>query len=136
MKNPKSEILNPKQMINNNNSNTKQYDLEERTFKFARDSRIFIKKVPRTIANIEDSKQLVRSTGSQAANYIEANEALSKKDFVMRIKICKKETKESRLWLRLIDVGEDKKLDSERNALINECEQLMKIFGAILEKSK
>lgn len=123
-------------MINNNNSNSKQYDLEERTFKFARDSRVFIKKVPRTIANIEDSKQLARSTGSQAANYIEANEALSKKDFVMRVKICKKEAKESRLWLKLIDVGNDKELNDERNGLINECEQLMKIFGAILEKSK
>ena len=123
-------------MTNNNKSNSKQYDLEERTFKFARDSRVFIKKVPRTIANIEDSKQLARSTGSQAANYIEANEALSKKDFVMRVKICKKEAKESRLWLRLIDIGDDKELEAERNALINESEQLMKIFGSILEKSK
>src|SRR3990167_9170319 len=121
-------------MTNNNKSNSKQYDLEERTFKFARDSRVFIKKVPRTIANIEDSKQLARSTGSQAANYIEANEALSKKDFVMRVKICKKEAKESRLWLRLIDIGDDKELEAERNALINECEQLMKIFGSIIEK--
>ena len=123
-------------MTKNNNSNSKRYDLEERTFNFAKDSRAFVKKVPRTIANIEDSKQLVRSSGSQAANYIEANEALSKKDFVMRVKICKKETKESRLWLRLIDVGDDKELEAERNALINECEQLMKIFGSILEKSK
>ena len=123
-------------MTNNNNSNSKQYDLEERTFKFAKNSREFIKKVPKTISNIEDSKQLTRSSGSQAANYIEANEAISKKDFLMRIKICKKEAKESRLWLRLIDVGDDSDLENERNKLMNECDQLMKIFGAILEKSK
>jgi four helix bundle protein len=76
--------------------NSKQYDLEERTFKFAQRVRAFVKKLDKTIANIEDGKQLVRASGSVGANYIEANEALSKKDFVMRIKICRKEAKESR----------------------------------------
>ncbi len=73
----------------------KIYDLEERTLQFAITSRLFLKKLPRTISNIEDTKQLVRSSGSVGANYIEANESLSKKDFCYRIKICRKESKES-----------------------------------------
>ena len=81
----------------------KQYDLEERTFQFAESVSLYIKKVSRTISNIEYGKQLVRASGSVGANYIEANEALSKKDFIMRIKRCRKEAKESAYWLRLID---------------------------------
>ena len=80
---------------------TKIYDLEDRTYEFAKNCRNFIKSIPKDLSNIEYGKQLVRSSGSQAANYIEANESLSKKDFFHRIKICRKETKESRLWLRL-----------------------------------
>ena len=110
-----------------------QYDLEERTFKFARDVREFVKKLPRTIANIEDSKQLIRSSGSVGANYIEANEALSKKDFMMRIKISRKEAKESRFWLRLLDVNQE--LESERQYLINEVIELKNILSTILRKS-
>ena len=75
--------------------NPKQYNLEKRTADFARNIRSFVRSLPRTISNIEDIKQLVRSSGSVGANYIEANESLSKKDFVMRIKICRKEAKES-----------------------------------------
>ncbi|MCX6258883.1 MAG: four helix bundle protein, partial [Bacteroidia bacterium] len=67
------------------------YDLEERTFHFAKRVRLYIKKLPNNISNIEDSKQIVRASGSVGANYIEANESLSKKDFLMRVKICRKE---------------------------------------------
>ncbi|TSC91704.1 MAG: hypothetical protein CEN92_206 [Candidatus Berkelbacteria bacterium Licking1014_96] len=112
------------------------YDLEERTFKFALACREFVKKLPKSIANIEYSRQLIRSSGSQAANYIEANESLGKKDFLMRIKICRKESKESRLWLRLVDTLGDIDLESERKVLIQESFELTKIFGSILEKSK
>lgn len=108
---------------------TAQYDLEERTFCFARDVRIFIKGLNRTIGNIEDAKQLIRSSGSVAANYVEANEALSKKDFLMRVKICKKEAKETRLWLRLINYD-----SKENKRLLKETEELMKIFGSIVTK--
>lgn len=79
------------------------YDLEERTYRFAKDVRLFVKTLPKTIANTEDGKQVIKASGSVGANYIEANEALSKKDFKMRIKICRKETKESAYWLRLIN---------------------------------
>jgi four helix bundle protein len=61
---------------------SKQYDLEDRTFEYAKASRVFVKKLPRTIANIEDAKQFIRASGSIGANYIEANESVGKKDFV------------------------------------------------------
>jgi four helix bundle protein len=103
---------------------------------FAKKVREFVKKLPRTTANIEDIRQLVKASGSVGANYIEGNEALSKKDFRMRIKICRKESKESRYWLRLVDTNDDKELDEDRNSLINESTELMNIFGSILQKSQ
>lgn len=113
----------------------KPYDLEERTFTFAKQVITFIKKLPRTTANIEISKQLVRSSGSVGANYIEANEALGKKDFLLHIKISRKEAKESRYWMRLLDI-EEVALDKERQILAGEAQELMNIFGAILRKSE
>src|SRR5476651_498899 len=70
---------------------SKPRDLEDRTFLFAQSIRAFVKTLPRTLSNTEDIRQLVRASGSVAANWIEADEALSKKDFVMRAKICRKE---------------------------------------------
>ncbi len=87
------------------------------------------------MANIEILKQIIRSSGSVGANYIEANEALSKKDFAMRVKICRKEAKESRYWLRLIEVRTED-AERKRQSLINEATELMKIFGSIVEKVK
>ena len=115
--------------------NSKQYDLEERTLKFAKRVRAFVKQLKKTIANIEDGKQLVRASGSVGANYIEANEALSKKDFVMRIKICRKEAKESGYWLKLVDSESKSELERERKELVQEATELTNIFGAILRKS-
>ena len=118
------------------NKKPKQYDLEERTLAFAKRVREFVKKLPKTIANIEDIKQLVKASGSVGANYREANEALSKKDFRMRIKICRKESKESRYWLQLVDTNNKEELEKHRNELMNEATELMNIFGSILQKSK
>ena len=115
---------------------TKQYDLEDRSFTFAKDFRTLVKRIPKTVANIQDAKQLVRASGSVGANYIEANESLSKKDFLMRIKICRKEAKESCYWLRLIDVGDDATVERDRLDLIKEATELTSIFGAILRKSQ
>lgn len=117
-------------------TNSKRFDLEDRTYEFAKDVRMFTKKLPRTIAVIEDSKQVIRSSGSIAANYIEANESFSRKDFLLRTKICKKEAKETRLWLRLLGLETGSELEKERQRLLKEVEELMKIFGAIIEKSK
>jgi four helix bundle protein len=116
-------------------TNSKQYDLEERTARFAERCRDFIKKLPRNIHNIEYGKQLIRSSGSQAANYIEANESLSRKDFVHRIRICRKETKESSLWLRLCDTGGNAELEGERTEIVKEAAELRKIYTSILDKS-
>ena len=111
----------------------KNYDLEERTYEFAKEVRAFVRKVQKDIPNIEDCKQVARSSGSVAANYIEANESLSKKDFLMRAKICRKEAKESKLWLRLIKVNDA--LEEKRAKLEQEAHELTCIFGAIITKS-
>ncbi|MDR4507342.1 MAG: four helix bundle protein [Candidatus Brocadiaceae bacterium] len=66
----------------NKNTNSKQYDLEERTFNFAKSVSLYVKKIPKDVSNLEYGKQIIRSSGSVGANYIEANEALSKKDFM------------------------------------------------------
>ena len=92
-----------------------RFDLEDRTFRFAKRTRDFVRRLPRTICNIEDVKQLARSSNSVGANYIEANEALSKKDFRMRIKICRKESKESAYHLRLLDTAGDAEINKERD---------------------
>ena len=148
-RNPKSEIRNPKSETNPKfeiqNSkpadwelvtNNKQYDLEDRTLAFARNVRSFLKRIPRTMSNTEDASQLLRASGSVGANYIEANESLSKKDFLMRIKICRKEAKECGYWLKLLDAGRDPKLAPEKDRLIQESLELTSIFGAILRKSE
>lgn len=115
---------------------TSQYDLEDRTFNFAQDVRAFAKQIPKTVANTEDTKQVVRASGSVGANYIEANESLSKKDFLLRIKICRKEAKESRYWLRLIDAGDDSTVEKYQATLIQEATELTSILGAIPRKSE
>jgi len=114
--------------------NSKPYKLEERTYLFARECRNFVKLLPKCTANFEYGKQLIRSSGSVAANYIEANEALSKKSFRYRINICRKEAKESRLWLKLSEVRADK--EEDKNQLVNEAYELTKIFASIVEKSR
>ncbi|WP_026450271.1 four helix bundle protein [Aequorivita capsosiphonis] len=116
-------------------SNNKPYDLEERTLLLAKDIRIFIKTLKMTVANVEDSKQLVRSSGSVGSNYIEANEALSKKDFKFRVKISRKEAKESVYWLRLITETNELLNENEAKDLIQEATELKKILSAIIEKS-
>jgi four helix bundle protein len=119
----------------NKKANSKPYDLEERTFKFAKDVRIFTKKLKYSISNGEDAKQLIRSSGSVGANYIEANESLSKKDFLMRVKICRKEAKESAYWLRLIEEVNGIEVKNESVVLQQEAIELKKIFSTIVNKT-
>jgi four helix bundle protein len=114
----------------------KPRDLEDRTFRFAELVRAFVKELPRTVSNIEDMRQLVRASGSVAANWIEADEALSKKDFVMRVKICRKEAKESRLFLRLVDTASTKATIATRERLAGEARELTLIFSSIISKSE
>ena len=112
------------------------YDLEERTFQFAKDVRLFVKSLPKTIANMEDGKQLIKASGLVGGNYVEANEALGKKDFLMRIRISRKEAKESAYWLRLINETNSLINTDKAQSLIQEANELKKIFSSILEKSK
>ncbi len=112
------------------------YDLEERSFQFAKDVRLFIKKIPKTLINLEDCRQLLKASGSVGANYIEANEALSRKDFLMRMRISRKEAKESTYWLRLINVMNRFNNDAEWQHLLRESIELKKIFSSIINKSK
>lgn len=116
--------------------NSKQYDLEQRTQQFAISVRKFIRLLPKDVSNIEDAKQLTRSSGSVAANYIEANESLSKKDYYFRVKICRKEAKESKFWLTTCNTNNISNLQKQRNNLIQESLELTRIFGSIVEKGK
>jgi four helix bundle protein len=122
------------QILEVEKSKKKIYDLEERTRGFAKDCRILVRGLFKDIPNREDGRQLVRSSGSVAANYIEANESLSKKDFIYRIKVCRKEAKESRLWLNLLSV-ESEQLELHKR-LIQESEELLKIFSSMITKSE
>jgi len=115
-------------------SNSKRYDLEERTLVFAKSINRYASLLPKNPGNIENGKQLIRSAGSVGANYIEANESLGKKDFLMRIRISRKEAKESRFWLELTNPIEDALKD--KLDLIQESTELIKIFSSILVKSK
>src|SRR5207248_8331815 len=114
----------------------KPRDLEDRTFQFAESVRAFGKELPRTLSNSADIRQLVRASESVAANWIEADEALSKKDFVMRVKICRKEAKESRLFLRLLDAGLTQATLAARDKLAAEARELTLIFSSIISKSE
>jgi four helix bundle protein len=115
--------------------NHKPFDLEERTYEYTKEIIAFVNTCPKTMVNSELTRQLIRSSGSVGANYIEAREALSKKDFAMRVKICRKEVKESAYWLRLLEVRSDS-LEKQRQTLIDESTELLKIFASIVEKTK
>ena len=112
--------------------NDKVYDLEEKTYLFAKQCRVKFKQLKKTISNIEDGKQLIRSSGSVASNYIEANEKLGEKDFTFRLKIARKEAKESTLWLKLLRDMNPK--DQELDELLDEAEQLRRILSSIINK--
>jgi four helix bundle protein len=135
MANPKHEIRNPKQIPMTHNQNSKHYDLEERTLQFAKSTLGFCRGLPKTLICEEIEKQLIRAATSVGANYIEANEAPGKRDFVMRIKICRKEAKECGYWLKLVEVGHPD-LAKGWEILLEESIELMKIFGSILAKSQ
>lgn len=109
-------------------------DLEERAAELAEAVRAFVRKLPRTIANIEDVRQLIRASGSVPANCIEANEALGQRDRVMRFRISRKEAKECQLWLRLVNVAGKADLHTERLALGQEAHELKLIFTSIIKR--
>jgi four helix bundle protein len=109
-------------------------DLVGQTYRFAQDVRRFVNVLPRVLSNYEDARQLVRASGSVAANYLEAQEALSRKEFFYRIKICRKEVREAGLWLGLVQLGDDRAADALRVQIISEVEELRKIFSTIVRR--
>ena len=111
-------------------SNDKKYDLEERTAKFAEEIIYFLKTIKETAINGRIINQLVGSAGSIGANYCEANEAESKKDFIHKIGICRKEIKETKHWLRLLTVSNPEKKD-EIKRFWEESHELLLIFSKI-----
>ncbi len=112
----------------------KIYDLGDRTLRFAQMVRDYVKGLPKSVSNAEYGVQLVRSSGSVGANYIEAQEALGRKDFGLHIRISRKEAKESKYWLELTEPSLNQ--DGSRERLIREATELTKIFGSIVEKVK
>ncbi|HMU47198.1 MAG TPA: four helix bundle protein [Chitinophagaceae bacterium] len=112
----------------------KIYDLEERTAKFAERVRDFCLKLPKNPPNNEYIPQLIRSGSSPGANYIEANESIGDKDFKMKIKTCRRESKESACWLRLVITDGSHISEAERNVLRQEAKEFILIFTSILKK--
>lgn len=133
----KSQILNQKLQINSKSqySNSKQYDLEERTLEFGKRIIRLCRALPKDIINNRLCDQLIRSGTSIGANYREANETDTKKDFRNRIRISKKEAKETIYWLELI-IDANHELKARILPLLDESRELVKILASIYEKVK
>ena len=112
-----------------------KYDLEDRTLNFSKRIARLARFLSKDIINRTFADQVLRSGCSVGANYIEANEALGKKDFVLRLRISRKEAKETIYWLKLI-IDNNRYLDGRINPLLQEATELLKIFSSIIEKSK
>ena len=108
-----------------------KYDLEERTLNFSKEIIKFCKKLSKNTINFKLIDQLIRSAGSIGANYREANDALSKKDFIHRLKIARKEARETTYWLKLVQEANPNK---DTKQLIIESKELRNILSAIINK--
>ena len=108
--------------------------MESRTANFADEVYTLCKNIPLTVSTREVVKQLVKAAGSIGANYIEANESLSKKDFFYRIRICRKESKEARYWLRRL-LNQNPDLKEKITPLLTESTEFLLIFSKIISKS-
>ena len=116
-------------------------ELYDRLLKFAMTCQRLVKALPNTIYNREYGAQLIGSSSSPGANYIEAIEGASRKDFIHRLKVCRKETKESIHWLTLIKFANEELSDIHRDCdrLIVESRELVRIFTSSIitsEKNK
>jgi four helix bundle protein len=118
-----------------NDKNKKKYDLEERTAKFGEEIIEFCKKIPKNIINNPIISQLLRAGTSIGSNYCEADCAESRKDFEHKLGICKKESKETKHWLRMVAKAEPS-LKEEAKRHWREANELQLIFISIINKSK
>lgn len=121
--------------MSNDKMSKNKYDLEERTAKFGEDIIKFAKKIPKNSITIPLITQLVKAGTSVGANYCEADDAESKKDFKHKIGICKKEARETKHWLRMIVVA-CPELKEEARKLWTEAKELNLIFNAIVRATK
>ncbi|MFH1728172.1 MAG: four helix bundle protein [Pseudomonadota bacterium] len=115
--------------------NIKPYDLEERTLEYAKGIIRLCKKIPNSTINIKLIGQLVNASGSVGANYREANDAISKKDFLYRMKISRKECKESTYWLELLKEA-NQNYSGDADEFITESKELRNILSSIIKKSE
>jgi len=123
-----------KNPISNDPIKKKKYDLEERTAKFGENIIRFVKKIPKKAETLPLISQLVRAGTSVGANYCEADDAESKKDFIHKIRICKKESRETKHWLRMIVVAVPE-LKEEARVLWQEAQELNLIFASISKRN-
>lgn len=113
----------------------RKYDLEERTARFGAAVIVFARTLPKDVVTSPLISQIVRSATSIGANYMEADGAESRKDFRHRISICKRESKETKHWLRMIATANPDKKD-ECQRLWKEAQELTLIFSSILLSKK
>ena len=111
------------------------YDLEERTIKFAEIILDLSKKVPQNPLTVPIITQLIKAGTSIGANYAEANGASSKKDFKNKIFICKKEARETKYWLRLLSRAVPE-LKGECAICFREAQEITLIFSKIAQSTK
>ncbi len=116
-------------------SNNKQYDLEERTLEYGKRIVRFCKSLSKDKINSRLCDQCLRSGTSIGANYREANETETKKDFLFRMRISRKEAKETIYWLQLITEA-NLELENKIKPLLEETSELLKIISSIIEKCK
>lgn len=112
----------------------KKYDLFDRTRHYAITVRMFVKQLPKSIATIENSKQLVRSSGSVGANYIEGNDASGKGSRLIHFRISRKVAKESKFWLECLELNTPPYLENTRKELVRESREITLIMNAIINK--
>ena len=122
-------------MPNHKSRPTKKYDLEERTAKFGEVVIIFAKRLPIGMVTSPLINQLVRAATSIGANYAEADDAQSKKEFLQKIGYCRKEARETKHWLRMIATATPENRDAAR-VLWQEAKELHLIFAAICRSGK
>ncbi len=121
--------------MSNGSANGKVFDLEERTARFGESVIRFVKGVPRNEVTLPLVSQIVRSGTSVGANYVEADDADSKKDFRFKIGLCRREAKETRHWLRMIVCAEPQ-LRDQAAAIWQEAKELNLIFSSIKRKTE
>lgn len=121
--------------MSNKENDKKIFDLEERTAKFSENVIEFCKTIPQTVITTPIISQLIKAVTSIGANYCEADCAETKKDFEHKLGICKKESKESKYWMRMIAKAVPEVKDKSR-ILWQEANELNLIFSSIIKKSK